>query len=427
MDSITVIGSKDGFRRPVLAALFFILSLLAPTAVLAQQHHMLKIRGHWCGTWATAQQVPVKAFMPYNNQMTNRSVRQIVKASVGGTIVRLKLSNELSNQPVVINSIYIAQAADSFRIHPETSRTLDFNHHRQVTIYPGQVVYSDAEYFPLNANERVAITVNYEEAPKQPTVHMGSRTTSYILKGYSTPHSDFSRSFRYEKWFNIAALEVFEENAYSVAILGNSITDGKGSTTNRQNRWPDIMSDVLNASSVHARLGVLNLGIGNNRVLSVGYGTPAKERFDRDILAQHGLRYVIVFEGINDLGNTNNGIATAYGLIEAYKEMIKKAHARGLRIFGATITPMQGAAYFTGTREAGRQLVNTWIRHVGNFDGVIDFDKLMRDPKDELAMRREWSLPDRLHPNAKGYAEMGRYAADFILKEIREKPAATKK
>lgn len=381
--------------------------------------------GEWTGTWATAMQTPVRSFMPYNNQMSDRSVRQIVKVSAGGRVVRLQLSNIFSTEPVVLRSVYIAHSADSFRIDARTARFLKFNGRDDVAIPAGKSVFSDAVSFDLKPLETIAITINYATAPKVPTVHMGSRTTSYILKGSSTPETDFSKAFRYEKWFNISALEVLSSDIRAIAIMGNSITDGKGSTTDHQNRWPDEMSFNLNnskfkiqtsKSSSPSQWAVLNLGIGNNRVLSSkGFGEAAKSRFNRDILEQHGVTDVIVFEGINDLGNSRYGVATAYQLIMEYRAMIDKCHRAHKRVYVATITPMQGSDYYSKDHEEGRMIVNTWIRQQKTADGYLDFDLLMRDPKNPKAMRREWCLSDRLHPNAAGYREMGRYAADYFL------------
>ncbi len=388
--------------------------------------------GEWAGTWATAMQVPVKRFMPYNNQMSDRSVRQIVKVSAGGRVVRLQLSNIYSAEPVVLRSVYIAHSIDSFRIDPKTARYLKFGGKDNVVVPAGKSIFSDAVVFDLRPLEQIAITLNYETAPKLPTVHMGSRTTSYILKGSSTPETDFSKSFRYEKWFNIAALEVLTNNVRGIAIIGNSITDGKGSTTDHQNRWPDEMSfwlngpyrqkeeaaaKVANRKSLAKEWGILNLGIGNNRVLTYsGYGEAAKKRFDRDILEQHGISDVVIFEGINDLGTSGYGVATAYNLIMEYRTMIEKCHKAHKKVYLATITPMRGSGYYSANHEEGRRIVNAWIRSQKVADGYIDFDALMRDPKQPTAMRKGLCLSDHLHPNAAGYKEMGRFAADYFIK-----------
>lgn len=391
--------------------LLFLLLMVVPLCAMARRPVGYgTVIGEWVGTWATAMQTPVKSYMPYNNCMTDRSVRQVVKVSAGGRVVRLQLSNIFSSEAVVLRSVYIAHALDTFRIDAKTARYLKFNGKDGVTIEAGRSVFSDALAFELKPLERVAITINYAVAPRVPTVHMGSRTTSYILKGVSTPETDFARAFRYEKWFNIAALEVLAGSTRCIAVLGNSITDGKGSTTDHQDRWPDEMSFYLKGGS-----GVLNLGIGNNRVLSAnGYGEPGKTRFDRDILGQHGVTDVVVFEGINDLGNSRYGVATAYRLIMEYRTMVEKCHRAHKRVYLATITPMRGSAYYSADHEEGRQIVNAWVRQQKVADGYLDFDLLMRDPQTPTALRRDWCLADRLHPNAAGYREMGRYAAERL-------------
>lgn len=407
--------------KPLLAAALLLLAVQVSGQRLLR--HGTPI-GLWTATWATAMQTPVKSFMPYNNEMTDRSVRQVVMVSAGGDILRLQLSNIFSNEPVEIRSVYIAHALDSFKIDARSAQYLRFNGRQRVVIEPGKSVFSDAERFLLRPLERVAITINYKKAPKVPTVHMGSRTTSYIIRGYSGPQTDFSRAFRYEKWFNIASLAVYANDIRTFAILGNSITDGKGATTDHQNRWPDEMSFNLNEvlatrarkeGEAKRQYAVLNLGIGNNRVLSVGFGEAGRDRFDRDILAQQGVTDAIIFEGINDLGNTRDGLTTARELVEQYKQMIAKCRRAHLRVYLGTITPMKGSGYFTANHEAGRKYVNEWIRSQKEADGVLDFDRLMQDSVDPMAMRPEWRLSDCLHPNALGYKEMGRYAADILF------------
>ncbi|MCR4772837.1 MAG: SGNH/GDSL hydrolase family protein [Prevotella sp.] len=376
-----------------------------------------KAQKRWTATWTTAQQTPMKQFMPFNNCMTWRSVRQVVKVSAGGELLSLKISNEESNEPLVIKSVYIATSTDSFRIVPLTAAFLRFKGRHSVEIAPGKAVTSDAVRFNLKPLQRIAITINYKTAPHTPTVHQGSRTTSYVLKGYSSPYSDFSRAFREKHWFNIAALNVYNENVKGIAILGNSITDGKNSTDDAQNRWPDIMSEELNREPSAVQYGVMNLGIGGNCVIGKGsIGPLGKDRFNRDILEQHGVNAVIIFEGINDIGHSGNGKYIANELIEEYKIMIEKARLRNLKIYGATITPMRGAGYFSAQHEEARQIVNEWIRTSNAFDGVIDFDELLRDPLDNKRMIKHLQS-DWLHPNPEGYRLMGLFAAEFIKKQ----------
>ena len=375
---------------------------------------------NWVGTWATAPQTVVRSFMPYNNCMTNRSVRQVVKVSIGGDVIRLKLSNIYSMQPVEIRSIYIAHAKDSFSIDAKSAQYFKFGNSYKTVIPAGKQIVSDALKFKLRNLERVAITINYTSAPEVPTVHMGSRTTSYIMKGVTNAHSSFKEAFQENHWYNISGIDVYtmSNNMSAIAIMGNSITDGKCSTDNAQNRWPDVMSEMLQLKHKITNQGVLNLGIGNNRVtVPGGFGALAKERFDRDILMQSGVKKVIIFEGINDIGaaKSGNSETVARQLIESIQGMVRKAKARKMKVYLGTITPFKGAGYYSHFHEAARLYVNDWIRsQAKNVDGILDFAKLLQDPNDDRRMKREYASNDWLHPNPAGYKAMGIYAAGII-------------
>ena len=375
---------------------------------------------NWVGTWATAPQTVVRSFMPYNNCMTNRSVRQVVKVSIGGDVIRLKLSNIYSMQPVEIRSIYIAHAKDSFSIDAKSAQYFKFGNSYKTVIPAGKQIVSDALKFNLRNLERVAITINYTSAPEVPTVHMGSRTTSYIMKGVTNAHSNFEKAFRENHWYNISGIDVYtmSNNMSAIAIMGNSITDGKCSTDNAQNRWPDVMSEMMQLKHKITNQGVLNLGIGNNRVtVPGGFGALAKERFNRDILMQSGVKKVIIFEGINDIGaaKSGNSETVARLLIESIQGMVRKAKARKMKVYLGTITPFKGAGYYSHFHEAARLYVNDWIRsQAKNVDGILDFAKLLQDPNDDRRMKREYASNDWLHPNPAGYKAMGIYAADII-------------
>ena len=375
---------------------------------------------NWVGTWATAPQTVVKSFMPYNNCMTNRSVRQVVKVSIGGDVIRLKLSNIYSMQPVEIRSIYIAHAKDSSDIDAKTAQYFKFGNSYKTVIPAGKQIVSDALKFNLRNLERVAITINYTSAPEIPTVHMGSRTTSYIMKGVTNAHSNFGKAFRENHWYNISGIDVYtmSNNISAIAIIGNSITDGKCSTDNAQNRWPDVMSEMLQLKHKITNQGVLNLGIGNNRVtVPGGFGALAKERFDRDILMQSGVKKVVIFEGVNDIGAARSGSSetVARQIIESIQGMVKKAKARKMKVYLGTITPFKGAGYYSHFHEAARLYVNDWIRsQAKNVDGILDFAKLLQDPNDDRRMKREYASNDWLHPNPIGYKAMGIYAADIV-------------
>ena len=375
---------------------------------------------NWVGTWATAPQTVVRSFMPYNNCMTNRSVRQVVKVSIGGDVIRLKLSNIYSMQPVEIRSIYIAHAKDSFSIDAKSGQYFKFGNSYKTVIPAGKQIVSDALKFNLRNLERVAITINYTSAPEVPTVHMGSRTTSYIMKGVTNAHSSFKEAFQENHWYNISGIDVYtmSNNMSAIAIMGNSITDGKCSTDNAQNRWPDVMSEMLQLKHKITNQGVLNLGIGNNRVtVPGGFGALAKERFDRDILMQSGVKKVIIFEGINDIGaaKSGNSETVARQIIESIQGMVRKAKARKMKVYLGTITPFKGAGYYSHFHEAARLYVNDWIRsQAKNVDGILDFAKLLQDPNDDRRMKREYASNDWLHPNPAGYKAMGIYAAGII-------------
>ena len=400
----------------------FYFSFLLTSLSASAQVKLLPAEEHWVGTWATAPQNVVKSYMPYNNNMTNRSVRQVVKVSIGGTAIRLKLTNELSTEPLEIRSVYIATALDSCDIVEKSAKYLQFGKKYKVTIPAGKAVWSDALKFNLKPLQRVAITINYTKAPANPTVHMGSRTTTYILRGVTNAQTSFKTAFRENHWFNIDAIEVNSALDKAIAIIGNSITDGKGSTDNAQNRWPDMMSEVLNnpspsptqpAASPH---GVLNLGIGNNRIaLTGGFGKPAINRFQRDIMEQHGVEKVVIFEGINDIGAARgNSEQVAEKIIQAIKQMTKIAQNAKKKVYLGTITPFKGAGYYSRFHEAARLYVNDWIRsQAKNVDGILDFDELLRDPKDNEQLQKSLQS-DWLHPNATGYKLMGEYAARIL-------------
>ena len=402
----------SNFARMMKRLLVFLMTFCAlSTYSLAQ---------NWVGTWATAPQTVVRSFMPYNNCMSNRSVRQVVKVSIGGDVIRLKLSNIYSMQPVEIRSIYIAHAKDSFSIDAKSAQYFKFGNSYKTVIPAGKQIMSDALKFKLRNLERVAITINYTSAPEVPTVHMGSRTTSYIMKGVTNAHSNFEKAFRENHWYNISGIDVYtmSNNMSAIAIMGNSITDGKCSTDNAQNRWPDVMSEMLQLKHKITNQGVLNLGIGNNRVtVPGGFGALAKERFDRDILMQSGVKKVIIFEGINDIGaaKSGNSETVARQIIESIQGMMRKAKARKMKVYLGTITPFKGAGYYSHFHEAARLYVNDWIRsQAKKADGILDFAKLLQDPNDDRRMKREYASGDWLHPNPNGYKVMGIYAADII-------------
>ena len=365
--------------------------------------------GHWVGTWGTAPQLVERHNNPPAPGLTNNSLREIVQVSIGGKKVRLKLTNEFSTEATEIKAVELAiakTAGSSSEIDEATTVSLTFNGESGVTIPANGTVISDAVNFKMDDRQNVAITIHYGSASPSVSGHPGSRTTSYLKEGNTT---DFTGAIRTDHWYSIQTLEVeAPKKVGAIAILGNSITDGRGSTTNEQNRWADVLSRRLLANKATKRVGVLNMGIGGNCVLGGGLGPAAVNRYQRDLFGQEGVKWIILFEAVNDLGYARNGVQTAERIIEVYKKIIDEAHQKGIRVFGATITPFKGNNYYSEDHEKGRSTINNWIRTTDLLDGVIDFDQAVRNPQDPEAMQAQFLFEnDWLHLNAKGYETMG--------------------
>ena len=382
-------------------ALFFACLLIGGIA-LAQSH--------WVGTWGTAPQLVENHNNPPSPGLGNNSLRQIVQVSIGGERVRLKLTNEFSAGTTQIKAVELAiakTAGSSSEIDESSTVSLTFDGKAGVTMPAKGKAVSDPVDFKIGPRENVAITIHYGSASSTSVSgHPGSRTTSYLKSGNTT---NFSNATKTDHWYNILALEVeAPEEAGAVAILGNSITDGRGSTTNQQNRWADVLSRRLLANEPTSQVGVLNMGIGGNCVLGGGLGPTGSSRYQRDLLGQEGVKWIILFEAVNDLGGAQNGVQTAKRIIDVYKQIIREAHAKGIYVFGATITPFKGNNYYSADHEKGRSTINRWIRTTQMLDGVIDFDEAVRNPQDPEAMQSQFLFEnDWLHLNAKGYETMG--------------------
>lgn len=384
------------------ALLAAVLSMLTLSSVQAKKH--------WVATWATAEQVVEPHNCPPAPGLGGNSIRQIVQTSISGKEVRVKFSNEFSQGPVTINAAEIAHAAtagSSSDIIDGTEVSLTFNGSKSVTIQPGELVVSDPVKFPMGERQNVAITMHMGEASSTSvTGHPGSRTDSYIAEGQT---SDFSNAVSTAHWYIINAIEIkAEKNARAVVVLGNSITDGRGSTTNGQNRWTDNLSRRLLANKKTNRVSVLNMGLGGNCILQGGLGPTGKSRYPRDLFQQEGVKYIILFEGVNDLGGRGDAIAKAQQIIEVYKQIIEEAHERGIYVYGAPVMQFKGNNYYSENHEAGRQQLNQWIRSAGYVDGVIDFDAFMGSDDDPARLNAKYLFEnDYLHPNADGYVQMG--------------------
>lgn len=367
----------------------------------------LQAQTKWTATWATAIEAPLAESDMPKTSMTNSTLRQVIHVSIGGDKLRMQLSNEKSQQPVEIKSVYIADTDGGKAIDQKTAKYLTFNGSRSATIEPGKAVYTDVAQYKLKPLQRLSVTISYGNTPVKATTHRGSRTTSYLAQGEVAPKADFAEVEKFEHWYSIAALEVeAPASTRCIACLGNSITDGRGTTTDAQNRWTDVLAEQLGG-----KVAVINLGIGGNCVIRGGLSAPASERFDRDILAQQGVTDLIIFEGVNDLsGIKDDGAKTVRMLTKFYRLFAKKAKEKGMRVYGGTIMPFKNSFAYSETHEKARQEVNQWIRTAPDYDGVIDFDKATADPKDPEALM-ESLQSDWLHPNADGYKVMGECAA----------------
>ncbi|MDW7980304.1 MAG: SGNH/GDSL hydrolase family protein [Verrucomicrobiales bacterium] len=369
---------------------------------------------HWVTTWACGVQLTEPHNLP-PVALASNTLRQFVHTTLGGKTVRVRFSNAYGTEPVTINAAHIALAkgkgsAGSGEIAPGTDTKLSFAGAHSVVIPPGKEAVSDPVDFSLPRLTNLAISIYFGQAPaKTVTGHPGSRTTSFIVPGNAVSSPSLPEATKTTRWYIIAGVDVLaDEPSCAVVTLGDSITDGRGSTTDGNDRWPDNLARRLATNPPTANVAVVNMGIGGNAVLRGGLGPPAIARFERDVLGQCGVRYLIVFEGVNDIGNVPDVDAPAIvtNLINAYTEFATKAKARGIRPYIATITPFGGNNYYTAAREAARQSVNTWIRTNTVYDSVIDFDAVVRDPANPERLLPAYDTGDHLHLSPAGYKAM---------------------
>jgi lysophospholipase L1-like esterase len=336
-----------------------------------------------------------------------------VYTSIGGSRIRLRLSNEFGNGPVTFNSVHIAVSTQGSSVDAATDKTLAFSGSPSVTVPSGKAVFSDPLDFALNPLTKIAISTYFGAVPSNITGHPGSRTTSYILAGDVASNSTMSSPVTTDHWYYITGIDVVADPpAAAIVILGDSITDGRGSTTNGNDRWPDALSRRLRANTATAQVAVLNQGIGGNGVFG-GLGPSAVARYSRDVLGQRGAKWVIVLEGVNDIGGASNE-SLAANLISAYESFINQAHLAGFKIYGVPILPIGGSSYYSELHENIRQTVNTWIRTSGKFDAVIDLDSAVRDATDPSKLAAAYDSGDHLHLSPTGYQKMAD-AVDLTL------------
>ena len=373
----------------------------------------------WVGSWAASQQLVEPGNALSADDLRDATLRQVVHLSLGGSEIRLQLSNRFGTAPLHLTAVHIARSLspDTDKTVPGSDKPVTFSGLPDVTIPPHADYVSDPVSFTVNALSDLAITLHIDVPPEEQTGHPGSRTTSYLTHGDLVPAFELPGAKTCEHWYFIAGIDVAAPpQASAVVILGDSITDGHGATTNGNDRWTDILAKRLQSQPGTRHFAVLNQGIGGNHLLTDGLGPNALARFDHDVIAQPGVRYVIILEGINDIGMlARNGEvpraehdALVHRIIGAYQQMIARAHTHNIKVLGATIMPFAGSNYYHPgpASEADRQAINEWIRTPGHFDAVIDFDRITRDPAHPDRLLPAFDSGDHLHPSPAGYAAM---------------------
>jgi len=420
----------------------FFATLVAAALALGLPVQAQAPRTHWVGTWNTAMswrppvagQVPTTPPVvpqtpnapppppagqptPQVLQFSNQTIRNIVRTTIGGNRARVVLSNAFGTLPMTIGAATIARRGNDAAILPETSRPLRFSGQPSVTIPAGAQVLSDAVDLTIEPLTDLAVDIflpGDTAAWSSPlTVHSAAGATNYVsASGNHAGETSWTPITTTSAWFVLSRVDVAAaDNGAAIVAIGDSITDGTRSTLNANARWPDVLARRLQANAATRHLSVVNSGIAGNRLISEytpNFGINLLARLDRDLLSLPNVRYAVVLEGINDIGMRGQTVGpTAADLIGAHAQIVARAHDRGLRIFGATLTPFEGAAYFTAEGETKRQAVNDWIRTSAVYDGVIDFDRATRDPEHPARLLPAYDSGDHLHPSDAGYKAMG--------------------
>lgn len=399
------------------------------------QMHRPKASQHWVGTWAASPQMPPEDAASANSAdagFNNQTVRMIVRVSIGGRELRVRFSNAFGRMPLRLGDAHLALAGAGAAIVPGTDRTLTFSGHVSFTIPPGAMVLSDPVHLEVAPLASLGVSVFVPDATGPATWHALGRETTYISgPGDFCASADMPNAKTVTSWYWLSGVDVLaSEHAAAIVALGDSITDGAYATVNANRRWPDVLAEQLahRKDDAAVPLAVLNEGISGNRLLHDVDGPSALARFDRDVLSQEGVKYLILLEGINDIGwphlpsriVASLGIrpateaVTAEDMIAALQQIAERAHAHDIRVFGATLTPFEGAFYETPDGETERETVNNWIRTSDAFDGVIDFDRVTRDPNQLGRFLPAYDSGDHLHPGDAGYEAMGRAAAKIF-------------
>jgi lysophospholipase L1-like esterase len=409
---------RKSVNRPEL--LFAILVAFGAQAVVAQGQNE-----HWVATWATAMRVAPQVVSPIVGQpftvalqaqlgFNNQTIRMIAPVSIGGRRVRVQLSNAYGTAPLKLGAVHVALRAKDSAIAAGSDRALTFSGQPTFTIPPGASALSDPVDLDVPPLGELAVSVYIPEAVGPPTIHTAGLHTTYISKsGDATAQPSIEDGITTQSWYWLSNIQVLAPaDASAIVACGDSITDGARSTPDADRSWPSRLARRLAANRDTARIAVLNQGIGGNRILRDNTGVNALARFDEDVLSPAGVKWLIVLEGINDIsqGTRANALpenaVTAAELIAADRQMIERAHLRGIKVMGATLTPNGGASSASEKGEAIREAVNTWIRTGGAFDAVVDFEAATRDPNKPKQFRPEFDSGDHLHPSDAGYQAM---------------------
>lgn len=400
---------------PIIVAVILSLGAKAETT---------KSNGHWVSAWSAAVHAPLPfPDLPASPVIENQTIRMVVRPTLGGERLRIRFSNGFGTAAVVIGAAHVALLSKGAQIIPESDRVLTFSGKTSVSIPPGAPMLSDPADLKVPAFAEVAITIYLPEKTPASSTHFWAQHETYISgPGDFTSQVEIPNATVRTSWYWLSDVEVWgSDRAAATIAFGDSITDGVGAKQGEYGDWPDMLAGRLANDHGAGGLAVLNEGIGGNRILRDGAGVSALARFDRDVLAQPGVVSLIMLEGINDIGwphmkprplpdgtTPKDGpfsgeVASAEDLIAGLRQIIERAHQHGIRVFGATLTPYEGADYYSEDGEVTRQAVNRWIRTSGVFDAVFDFDAAVRDPNHPSRFRDDYQSGDHLHPSAAGY------------------------
>jgi len=373
----------------------------------------------WVGSWGASPLAPSPGAGPFPATPTfnDQTVRQIVRLSVGGERVRLRFTNEYGTKPITIGAARVALADGADRLKAGTDHAVTFDGRATAVIPAGAPLLSDPIDLKVDDLASLSVSVYLQGDAGPCTCHGTGMQDAYVSAKGNFTREPFAPAQTIQMRAYLSGVEVLAARAQAVVVLGDSISDGVGSTPGANKRWPDLFAERLSARRGGTRFGVVNHGISGNQVLSDGAGQSALARFDRDVLSVPGASHVIVFEGVNDLGlgyaKLDGPIAaimpppavkpTRELMIAGYRQLIARAHAKGLKIYGATIAPYEGAAYYSAEGNAVRQGINDWIRTSKEFDGVLDFDAAFRDPAKPTQMKEAFQAGDHLHGSDAGY------------------------